>query len=101
MLAFNRTRCSPSESDLDLLPDVVPWADEAVLLKRLGRHNQTIAATGSLYAVVQRLQSISDRDWSSYTVSLPDRRSLPLMYFPKHFGALLRRSYWTKIQDAG
>jgi hypothetical protein len=93
-VTINRTEPGDPGLDTDLLRDPIPWDDGAFLVRRPHLRPSTIDGVGSLYAMVLRLQAISDQDWRLYRITLPNRNRLPLKYFPKQFGALIRQSYW-------
>ena len=97
MLRFFRSKGGSWDNPDDaVLPDPVPWDDTAILFRQAGRHKRTFEAEGSLYDMVRRIQAIPQPHRSTYRLLLPDRRRLPLAYMPKHFGALIRKSYWAK-----
>jgi hypothetical protein len=85
-----------TDPDQASLPDTVPWGDYAILLHQVGYGERKIDAEGSLYAIARRLHALPHSDWHNYRVTMSDQRRLPLTYFPRQFGALVRRSYWAK-----
>ena len=67
----------------------VSWTERAVLVHHVAAASRRVSGQGTLRQMVNRLAAMPIAEWRGYTISLPDRRSMPFDYGPDDFSNLI------------